>query len=166
MARASSGSRRSAERYLHELHEDLKDGSYRPSPVKRVEIPKGDGRTRPLGIPTIKDRIVQTALKMVIEPIFEVQFRPGSYGFRPGRSCKDALREVDRLVKEGFTLRGGRRPRRAISTRSRTTRLMALVASIDQRWPRAGADRELPAAGHHEGHGAMAADDAERRKAR
>ena len=92
-----------AERYLRELHDDLKDGSYRPSPVKRVEIPKGDGRTRPLGIPTVKDRIVQTALKMVIEPIFEVQFRPGSYGFRPGRSCKDALREVDRLLKEGYT---------------------------------------------------------------
>jgi len=68
-----------------------------------VEIPKGDGRTRPLGIPTVKDRVVQTALKMAIEPIFEVQFRPGSYGFRPGRSGKDALREVDRLLKEGFT---------------------------------------------------------------
>jgi RNA-directed DNA polymerase len=92
-----------AERYLRELHEDLKHGSYRPSPVKRVEIPKGGGQTRPLGIPTVKDRIVQTALKMTIEPIFEVQFRPGSYGFRPGRSCKDALREVDRLLKEGFT---------------------------------------------------------------
>lgn len=92
-----------AERYLAELHLSLKGGSYRPSPVKRVDIPKGDGRTRPLGIPTVKDRIVQTALKMAIEPIFEVQFRPGSYGFRPGRSCKDALREVDRLLKEGFT---------------------------------------------------------------
>jgi RNA-directed DNA polymerase len=92
-----------AERYLQELQHALKDGSYRPHPVKRVEIPKGDGRTRPLGIPTVKDRIVQTALKMAIEPIFETQFRPGSYGFRPGRSCKDALREVDRLLKEGFT---------------------------------------------------------------
>jgi RNA-directed DNA polymerase len=92
-----------AERYLTELHEHLKNGSYRPSPVKRVDIPKGGGQTRPLGIPTIKDRIVQTALKMAIEPIFEVQFRPGSYGFRPGRGCKDALREVDRLLKEGFT---------------------------------------------------------------
>ena len=77
-----------AERYLRELHDDLKDGSYRPNPVKRVEIPKG-GPARPMGIPTVKDRIVQTALKMVIEPIFEVQFRPGSYGFRPGlQSCK------------------------------------------------------------------------------
>ena len=92
-----------AERYLQELQHRLEQGSYRPHPVKRVEIPKGDGRTRPLGIPTVKDRIVQTALKMVIEPIFETQFRPGSYGFRPGRGCKDALREVDRLLKEGFT---------------------------------------------------------------
>lgn len=92
-----------ADRYLSELHEDLKNGSYRPGPIKRINIPKGGGQTRPLGIPTVKDRIVQTALKMTIEPIFEVQFRPGSYGFRPGRSCKDALREVDRLLKEGYT---------------------------------------------------------------
>lgn len=92
-----------ADRYLRELHEDLKSGSYRPMAVRRVEIPKGDGRTRPLGIPAVKDRIVQAAVQMVIEPIFEVQFRPGSYGFRPGRSCKDALREVDRLLKDGYT---------------------------------------------------------------
>jgi len=91
-----------SEVYLRELGQSLRERSYRPSPVKRVEIPKGDGKTRPLGIPTVKDRIVQTALKMTIEPIFEVQFRQGSYGFRPGRGCKDALREVDRLIKEGY----------------------------------------------------------------
>jgi RNA-directed DNA polymerase len=92
-----------AERYLAELQTSLADGSYQPNPVKRVEIPKGDGKTRPLGIPTVKDRVVQTALKMVIEPIFEGQFRPGSFGFRPGLGCKDALREVDRRLKEGDT---------------------------------------------------------------
>jgi RNA-directed DNA polymerase len=92
-----------AEQYLLELHTGFKEGRYRPLPVKRVDIPKAGGQTRPLGIPAVKDRIVQAALKMVIEPIFEVQFRDGSYGFRPGRGCKDALREVDRLLKEGFT---------------------------------------------------------------
>ena len=59
-------------------------------------------KKRPLGIPTVKDRIVQTALKFVLEPIFEAQFRKRSYGFRPGRGCKDALREVDGLLKEGY----------------------------------------------------------------
>ena len=91
-----------AERYLSELHETLKTGRYRPSPVKRVDIPKSDGGTRPLGIPTVKDRIVQTALKMAIEPIFEAEFHAGSYGFRPGRGCKDALREVEGLLKAGY----------------------------------------------------------------
>jgi RNA-directed DNA polymerase len=88
--------------YLAELAESLKAGQYRPMAVRRVEIPKGDGKTGPLGIPAVKDRIVQTAVKLVIEPIFEVTFHPSSYGFRPGRSCKDALREVDALIKAGY----------------------------------------------------------------
>jgi len=92
-----------AERYLEELAETLRSGTYQPAPIKRVNIPKGDGKMRPLGIPTVKDRIVQTALVKVIEPIFEKEFKDMSYGFRPRRGCKDALREVDRLLKEGYT---------------------------------------------------------------
>jgi RNA-directed DNA polymerase len=91
------------EKYLGELSVALKDGSYRPQPVRRVEIAKGDGGRRPLGIPVVKDRIVQTAVKLVIEPIYEASFCEGSYGFRPGRGCHDALREVDGLLEEGFT---------------------------------------------------------------
>jgi RNA-directed DNA polymerase len=92
-----------AEVYLAELATALREDSYRPQAVKRVEIPKGDGRTRPLGIPTVKDRIVQQAVRLVIEPIFESGFYDGSYGFRPERGCHDALREVDRLLKDGYT---------------------------------------------------------------
>ena len=92
-----------AEIYLAELEQALKSGEYRPEPIKRVEIPKAGGKLRPLGIPAVKDRIVQTALKLVIEPIFEREFEESSYGFRPQRGCKDALREVDELIKQGYT---------------------------------------------------------------
>ena len=95
--------RSNAQCYLEELARDLRNGTFRPAAVRRVHIPKDGKKTRPLGIPTVKDRIVQTALKMALEPIFEKEFLPTSYGFRPGRGCKDALRKVDRLLKEGYT---------------------------------------------------------------
>jgi RNA-directed DNA polymerase len=93
---------RHAEEELRRLHEQLRDGTYRPQPVKRAWIPKpGSREKRPLGIPAVRDRIVQGALRHVLEPIFEADFAEHSYGFRPGRGAKDALRRVDTLLKAG-----------------------------------------------------------------
>jgi RNA-directed DNA polymerase len=93
---------RQAESELTRLHEQLRDGTYRPQPVRRAWIPKpGSKEKRPLGIPAVRDRIVQAALRHVLEPIFETEFAGNSYGFRPGRGAKDALRRVDTLLKAG-----------------------------------------------------------------
>lgn len=87
---------------LPRLRDKLQKGVYQTSPVRRVWIPKlGSKELRPLGVPTVEDRIVQTALRNVIEPIFEHKFAEHSYGFRPGRGAKDALRRVDQLLKAG-----------------------------------------------------------------
>ncbi len=92
-----------AETRLEKLSEALRTGTYKPQPVKRTYIPKpGSREKRPLGIPTIIDRIVQTALRNVIEPIFEQEFDPGSYGFRPDLGCHDALEEIERLLAAGY----------------------------------------------------------------
>ncbi len=89
---------------VRKLSEQLRNGSYRPQAIRRHYIPKpGSQEKRPLGIPTVRDRVVQTALRMVLEPIFERDFAEHSYGFRPGRGCKDALRRVDGLLKTGYT---------------------------------------------------------------
>jgi RNA-directed DNA polymerase len=92
------------EENLGHLAETLRTGTYRPQAIKRVWIPKpGTTEKRPLGIPTVRDRVVQAALRVVLEPIFEKDFATHSYGFRPGRGCKDALRRVAALVHQGYT---------------------------------------------------------------
>jgi RNA-directed DNA polymerase len=91
-------------RNLGVLEEELDSGAYRPRPIRRVYIDKpGSKDKRPLGIPAVRDRVVQAALRLVIEPILEREFVSHSYGFRPGLGCKDALREVDLLLKGGYT---------------------------------------------------------------
>ena len=92
-----------ASHYLRELEKELREGRYQPLPARRVHIPKGPGKTRPLGISAVKDRTVQTAIRMVVEPIFEREFLPSNDGFRPGRGCKEALREVEQWLKRGAT---------------------------------------------------------------
>jgi len=94
---------RNLESEITRLSEELRTGSYRPRSIRRAYIEKlGSKEKRPLGIPCVRDRVVQGALRMVIEPIFENAFVSHSYGFRPGRGCKDALREVERLLKAGY----------------------------------------------------------------
>jgi RNA-directed DNA polymerase len=91
------------EEWLGGLRKDVVAKTYRPEPVRRVTIPKPGGGERPLGIPTIRDRVVQTAAKLVLEPIFEADLDPAAYGYRPRRSGADAIKELHALLCRGYT---------------------------------------------------------------
>ena len=90
------------ERWLGELAQELKSRTYRPLPVRRVDIPKPDGGQRPLGVPAIRDRVAQTAAVLVLEPIFETDLEPEQYAYRPDRSALDAVRQVHKLINTGY----------------------------------------------------------------
>jgi RNA-directed DNA polymerase len=149
---------------IWELSDRLKAGTYRPSAIRRVEIPKpGTNETRPLGIPTVRDRIVQAAVLNVIEPIFERDFAEQSYGFRPGRGCKDALRRVDGLLKAGYVhvvdadLKGyfdtipHERLMDRLAEKIADGRLLGLIESFLTAPVQDGLDQTVPAAGTPQG---------------
>lgn len=96
------------EQFVRDTQQQLLENTYHPKPVRRKDVPKGDGKTRPLGIPVIRDRLVQMASKIVLESLFEADFKDCSFGFRPKRSAKQAIERIHKTVKLRKGLLGGR----------------------------------------------------------
>jgi RNA-directed DNA polymerase len=148
---------------LEWLSEQLKLGTYQPKAIRRTHIPKSDGTKRPLGIPTVQDRIVQGAVRHVIEPVFEKQFAAQSYGFRPGRGCRDALRRVHELLREGhhyvvdadlksyFDTIPHQRLMEQVSKRVADGRMLKLIQSFLEAKIMEGLDQWTPQAGAPQG---------------
>ena len=149
---------------IGQLTKALSEDTYRPQAIKRVYIPKpGQNEKRPLGIPTVRDRVVQASVRQVIEPIFEQTFAPCSYGFRPGRGCRDALREVDRLLKAGhgwvvdvdlrrfFDTLNHERLMKRVKERISDGRMLKLIESFLEQEVTSEAEATVPEAGTPQG---------------
>ena len=130
------------DRWLDELTTELRERTYRPDPVRRVFIPKGDGKQRPLGIGTIRDRVVQMAVVLVLEPIFEADLPPEQHAYRPDHSALDAIRQVHGYVSTGHTRGGGRRFIRLFRQHP-ARRAHEIAVTTHQRSAPLGADQDV-----------------------